>query len=349
MSVKGSTALVRLAGNPGCEILGAMVMQEGSEKRFYERVVGQPYDREFGERQSSKRRGAQFESNAYAGDARLLREALSSLIELDPEDIRVRNLTDDYPGTKDDARIARLKITRSILAASMRGGSVPHIIVQPQLLIPTSPGPRPYFFIAPDLLVWSARRGGYLPGDLKSFIVRENEVAKGDLARVRLQLGAQMLALRHEYHRLNPAMTVTPQGLLIFSRPNGLRPHAPRIEDLGGAVEAVRIGITAFLRHRERINALRAGAEPYTVAADLEPNFQDSCLGSCVMAQWCRERLTGRAADMGDVAGEVLGDVTIDRLIDLMTGAAAPSGQRERIIAERLRSLADQHQVERAA
>jgi len=349
MSVKGSTALVRLAGNPACEILGAMVMQEGSEKRFYEQVVGERYEREFGERQSSKRRGAQFESNAYAGDARLLRETLSPLIHLDPDDIRVRNLTDDYPGTKDDARIARLNITRAILADSLYAATVPHIIIQPQLLIPTSPGPRPYFFIAPDLLVWSAQHGCYLPGDLKSFIVRENEVARGDLARVRLQLGAQMLALRHEYHRLDAAMSVASQGLLIFSRPNGLRPHAPRIEDLGGAVEAIRIGIAAFLRHRERVNALRAGAAPYTVASDLEPNFQDSCLASCVMAQWCRERVAGRAADMGDVAGVVLGDITMDRVIDLMTGAVAPANENELMVAERLRSLADQHEVGRAA
>jgi hypothetical protein len=101
MSVKGSTALIRLAGNPSCEILGAMVMQEGSEKRFYERVVGEPYDREFGERQSSKRRGAQFEQNAYAGDARLLREAFASLIGKDPGAVTVRNLMDEStPGRR---------------------------------------------------------------------------------------------------------------------------------------------------------------------------------------------------------------------------------------------------------
>ncbi len=339
MSVKGSTALVRLAGNPDCEVLGAMVMQEGSEKRFYEQVVGERYDREFGERQSSKRRGAQFESNAYAGDARLLREALAPMVGLSADDIRVRNLTDDYPGMKDDARIARLNITRSILADSIHAGVVPHIIVQPQLLIPTSPGPRPYFFIAPDLLVWSARLGCYLPGDLKSFIVRENEVARGDLARVRLQLGAQVLALRHEYHRIDPALSVAPQGLLIFSQPNGLRPHAPRIEDLGGAVEAIRIGIAAFLSHRERINHLRAGAAPYTVATDLNPHFQESCLASCVMAQWCQQRVAERTADLGDAAREVLGDLDLDRLVGLMTGAIAPADERERVIAERLRAL----------
>jgi hypothetical protein len=316
-----------------------MVMQEGSEKRFYERVAGQPYDREFGERQSSKRRGAQFESNAYAGDARLLREALGSFVGQNPDDVVVRNLMDEYPGSKEDARIARLNITRAILRASVQGQPGPHIIVQPQLLIPTSPGPRPYFFIAPDLLVWSARHGTYLPSDLKSFIVRENEVAKGDLARVRLQLGAQVLALRHEYHRIDSSLSIAPQALLMFSKPNGLRPHAPRVEDLGGAVEAIRVGIAAFLRHRQRIDELRAGAAPYTVAADLNPNFQESCLASCVMAQWCRQRVADRTTDLGDSAREVLGDVELERLTGLMTGTVAPADERERAIAEQLRAL----------
>lgn len=349
MSVKGSTALIRLAGNPHCEILGAMVMQEGSEKRFYERVVGEPYDREFGERQSSKRRGAQFESNAYAGDARLLREALSAHIGLEPDDIVVRNLMDDHPGSKDDARIARLRITRGILRSSVAGGAAPHIIVQPQLLIPTSPGPRPYFFIAPDLLVWSPAQGAYLPGDLKSFVVRENELAKGDLARVRLQLGAQVLALRHEYHAIDPALTLAAMGLLIFSQPNGLRPHAPRVEDLGGAVEAIQIGIGAFLNHRRRIDVLRAGADPYTVASELEPHFQEACLASCVMAQWCRQRVAERTADVGDSAIEVLGDVELDHLSDLLVGTVQPIDERERAVVTQLQAILDANDLARAA
>jgi hypothetical protein len=349
MSVKGSTALVRLAGNPDCEILGAMVLQEGSEKRFYERVVGVPYDREFGERQSSKRRGAQFERNAYAGDARLLREAFGPILGTDPDDLTVRNLLDDHPGSKDDARIARLRITRGILGDALAGRPAPDIIVQPQLLLPTRPGPKPYFFIAPDLMVRSPGTSIYLPGDLKSFIVRENEVAASDLARVRLQLGAQLLALRHEYDRLDPSIVVPPSGILLFSKPNGLAPHAPRIEDIGGAIEAVRIGIAAFLRHREKVNELRAGAEPYTVVADLQPHFKDACLSSCVMAQWCRQRVAGLPADMGDVAGNVLTGMSMDRLIDLMAGATAPSDAHEEVVASHLRSLAGQHSVGRAA
>lgn len=349
MSVKGSTALVRLASNPDCEILGAMVLQPGSEKRFYERVVGEPYDREFGERQSSKRRGAQFEQNTYGGDARLLREAFAEFCGASADDVTVRNLLDDNPGTKDDARIARLRITRGILADAQAGRSAPHIIVQPQLLLPTKPGPKPFFFITPDLLVRSAETGLYVPGDLKSFIVRENEVSPGDLARVRLQLGAQVLALRHEYDRIDDSIAVRGNGVLVFSKPNGLRPHQPRIEDVEGAVEAVRIGIAAFLRHRKRIDTLRAGAEPYTVVADLKPHFQDSCLSTCVMAQYCRQHVAGTAADLGDVAGEVLGNLTIEDLIGLLTGDKAPVDQRQIELANRLRLLAERHGIGRAA
>lgn len=216
MSVKGSTALVRMASNPECEILGAMVLQPGSEKRFYERVVGKPYDREFGERQSSKRRGAQFEQNAYAGDARLLREALAEALQTHAEHLTVRNLLDDYPGAKDDARIGRLRITRGILMDAYAGRAAPDIIVQPQLLLPTKPGPKPFFFIGPDLLIRSRENGMYLPGDLKSFIVRENEIAPSDLARVRLQLGAQVLALRHEYDRIDRSVAVPGKGVRVL-------------------------------------------------------------------------------------------------------------------------------------
>lgn len=348
-TVKGSTALVRLAGNPACEVIGAMVLQPGSERKFYERVVGEPYDREFGERQSSKRRGSQFERNAYAGDGRLLREAFAPYFGTEPEQVVVCNLLDHFPGDKDDARIARLGLTREILKASASGQAAPHIVIQPQLLLNTRPGPRPYFFIAPDLLVRSPVDGVYLPGDLKSFIVRENEVSQGDLARVRLQLGAQLLALKQEYHSVDPAIVVPPQGMLIFSKPNGLNPHAPRVEDLGGAVEAIRIAIGAFLRHRKRIDSLRAGAEPYTVVADLSPNFQEACLSSCVMAQWCRTRVEGVAADMGDVAKDVLGEVSIAHIIALLTGTTQPVNEAERSIAARLQGLKDQFERQSAA
>jgi hypothetical protein len=349
MSVKGSTALIRLAQNPECEVLGAMVMQSGSEKKFYESVIGAPYDREFGERQSSRRRATQFEQNAYAGDGRLLREALAEIVGVPAKDVRVHNLLDDHPGTKEDARIARLRVTRKFLVDSIAGRTAPHILIQPQLLVTTSPGQRPYFFISPDILVWSHEFGRYLPGDLKSFVVRENEVEASDLARTRLQLGAQALALGHEYHRIDPSIEAKPRAILIFSKPNGLRPHDPRIEDIGGAIHSIRVAIAAFLKHRVRVDLLRGDAEPYTVAADLEPHFQENCLSTCVMAAWCRQRVAGKASDLGDAAKNVLGDVELAHLTGLMLGTIQPANEQERAIAEELIRIAAENGIERAA
>ena len=338
MSTTGSTALIRLASNPSCEILGAMVMQGGSEARFYQQATGELYDREFGERQSSRRRGSQFEQSAYAGDARLLREALVDIVGLPADDIRVRNLMDDYPGTKEDARIARLKRTRDILKSSPSANS-PHLVIQPQLLVPTKPGQRPYFFLAPDFLVWSRAHQCYVVGDLKSFVVRENEVKPSDLARVRLQLGAQCLALRHEYDRIDAKASTPNIGLLVFSQPNGLRPHKPRTEEIGGAIEAIRIGIAAYLRHRDKIMELEGTKSPHSVVDELTPHFQDACLSSCVMAQWCRSNVAGTAADLGDAAKDVLGEVEIERLIGLMNGSITPTTDQEALLASELMNI----------
>jgi hypothetical protein len=339
-SVKGTTALIRLAQNPECEVLGAMVLQPGSEKKFYEHVVGQPYDREFGERQSSRRRGTQFERNAYDGDALLLRRALARIIGKDPEDVRVRNLLDDNPGTKDDARIRRLALTRRILADQATGRDCPDIVIQPQGLLPTRPGLKPYFFVSADALVLSQATGHYMVCDLKSFVVRENEVAPTDLARVRLQLAAQHLALLHDYDHVGARLQLSAEGLLIFSKPNGLRPHEPRVEDIAGAVEAIRMAIRTFVRHRGKIEALAAGAAPYTVVGDLTPHFREGCLTSCVMAQWCRESIAGRAADLGDAAQDLLGDFELARLTDLMTGRLAPADTLEQELVVALRNIA---------
>jgi hypothetical protein len=242
-----------------------------------------------------------------------------------------------------------LRVTRKLLADRTTGWLAPHLLIQPQLLIPTQPGQRPYFFVAPDILVWSHEHRRYLPGDLKSFVVRENEVDATDLARVRLQLGAQALALRHEYHRIDPGIDVPSRGVLLFSRPNGLQPHEPRIEDIGGAIHSIQAGIAAFLRHRQRINDLRGDNDAYTIAADLEPNFEEACLTSCVMASWCRQRAADQASDLGDAGRDILGDVPLDRLTGLMLGTTEPLDDRERAMTDELRRIAAENGIARVA
>ena len=67
------------------------------------------------------------------------------------------------------------------------------------------------------------------------------------------------------------------------------------------------------------------------------------------MAQWCRQRIEGQTSDLGEIAHEVLGDVSIEAVIGLMTGAIEPANDRERIVAAQLSELAAKHNTERVA
>jgi hypothetical protein len=226
MSLKGSTALIRLAQNPECEILGAMVMQEGSEKRFYERVLGQPYDREFGERQSSKRRGTQFEQNAYAGDARLLREVLAPFVGLPPEDMRVHNLLDHYPGTKDDARIARLRMTRQLLAGSVAGGIGPRILIQVHIAKN----------LASSVAEITTASGNPLPAPLSHYARRQTGFLK-----MRDQFGRDRIRLR-------------PCAESVDSRPVAQERRDTSFDRLNGAVDVLKPRLV-------RAQAIRSGKD----------------------------------------------------------------------------------------
>ncbi|MEL7113725.1 MAG: hypothetical protein AAGK93_12455 [Pseudomonadota bacterium] len=217
----------------------------------------------------------------------------------------------------------------------------PHLVIQPQLLVPTQPGQRPYFFIAPDILVYDPSIDAYLAGDLKSFVVRENEVSLSDLQRVRLQLAAQNLGLIHEYSAVKREVDLPAKGILLFSKPNRLQPHSPRIEDLGGALEAIKLGIKAYIEHRGRVERLGGKDNPQTVVDDLDPHFQESCLSTCVMAQYCRAKHADHAIDLGDAAAETLGDISLSRLADLMKGQAQPQNDNERAVMQQLTQLPD--------
>ena len=303
-----------------------MARSREPEPVFYRRVTGEKYDWEFGERTSARRRGSKFEQNLHQNDAALLREALAEFIGVDASRIYVRNMDDEVPGIRETARIMRYRRTLDIIESSIDGRRHPELIIHPELLLPVAGSNTGYVWVQPDFMAWDGRRQIYLPGDEKSFVVQENDVDPGDLERTRLQIGAQVLALRHLYSKRGSANQVESRGLLIFATPYGLRPHAPRLEHLEGPVHSVTAAIEAFARHGAKIDHLRAkdGAPMHLLVSDLEPSFQESCMSSCVLARHCRQRHIGRAPDLGDVAVELLGpNADIERLADLIAGATA--------------------------
>ena len=193
MKLAGASAITRIALNPECGLQVAMLRSGLSEPKFYERVTGQQYPSEYGERLSARRRGSKFERNAYANDAALLREALSPMIGVPPTDLWVRNLDDEEPGGREDCRIRRWRRTIEILGDHVCGRPCAHILIQPQLRV-TAGGliDKPGFWIAPDILFLEQVSGMYRPADLKSFEAPSPDVRR-EMLRLEIEAERQKL------------------------------------------------------------------------------------------------------------------------------------------------------------
>jgi hypothetical protein len=341
MSLSGTRGLVRVSANPQCEIQAAMAVENVREPEFYRRVTGLDYPREYGERLSARRRGTKFEANLHQNDAALLRKALAPLYGYDAEDIRVRNFEDELPGARNS--IARLSRMRRVLADLADGRNVPHLLIQPQLALPVLTN-RKVTLIGPDFMILDLSAGIYVPGDEKSFIVRDGVADSADLRLSRRQVAAQVLALRSEARRVGLSERVRDRGAFVLATPFGLAP-APAFEDsLAGEVVAIQRAIVVLQSAGERLSELR---RPLGLVAlenlfdELRPNYQESCAGTCVMADLCRSRCASQAITLGDRAADVVGaDFDADRVVALAAGAA-PANVREAEVAETLRDATE--------
>lgn len=326
MGMSGSSALARVAVNLGCEIQVAMARSRHPEPEFFRRVTGDQYDREFGERLPARRRGSKFEQELFRNNAIKLCEALCQLNGADPNAMFVRNFDDELPGGNESTRIARYSRTKRVFVDLAAGKQVPDLLIHPQFLLPVKGSAKGYFWIEPDFAWFDASASMYVPGDLKSFVVQENDVDPGDLERARLQIASQILALSTVADANGFGDRVSTRGMLIFATPYGLSPHRPRIEDLAGAIHCIESAVAAFDRHGARIDSLRAadGAEMHMLVPDLVSNFQERCVSGCVMAKFCRERHAGTAVELGDAAARMIGaDTRIDTLVADLNRAAA--------------------------
>jgi hypothetical protein len=316
-----------------------MAVESVREPDFYRRVTGSDYPREYGERVSARRRGTKFEANLHQNDAALLRKALAPLYGYDPEAMRVRNFEDELPGARDSVRAGRLSRTRKVLADLAGGKDVPELLIQPQLALPIVGINKP-LFITPDFLVLDRAVAIYVPGDEKSFIVREGVADSADLHLSRRQVAAQVLALRSEARRAGLADRVRDRGAFVLATPFGLAP-APGFEDpLAGEVVAIERAIRTLRSVVERLGDLRRPVGTIALENlidDLQPNYQQACVGSCVMADVCRARCGNTAALLGDRAADLVGDgVGVERIVALAAGAL-PADAREAEVAGTLR------------
>ena len=342
MSLSATRGLVRVSSNPQCELQAAMAVESVREPEFYRRVTGSEYPREYGERVSARRRGTKFEANLHQNDAALLRKALAPLFCYDPEGMRVRNFEDELPGARASVRAARLSRTRRLLADLAAGRDVPHLLIQPQLALSVLDNRS--IFISPDFMVLDPRVQVYVPGDEKSFIVREGVADSADLYLSRRQVAAQVLALRSEGSRFGLQDRITDRGLFVLATPFGLTPGEAFEDPLAGEVVAIEKAMRAFRSVDQRLRDLRhlTQVSLENLVDDLGFNYEQSCVGRCVMADFCKNRCAGTAVSLGDAATDLVGaDFPVDRIVALAAGAR-PANARE---AELARSLRDATQV----
>jgi hypothetical protein len=316
-----------------------MAVENVREPDFFQRVTGTEYPREYGERVSARRRGAKFEANLHQNDAALLRKALAPMYGHDPETMVVRNFEDELPGARNTVRAMRLSRTRRVLADLAAGRAVPHLLIQPQLTLPILEGGRPAF-VSPDFLVFDPRLEIYVPGDEKSFIVREGVADSADLHLSRRQVAAQALALRWEARRVGLLERVRDRGAFVLATPFGLAP-APAFEDsLAGEVVAIEGAMRTLRSVAERLRDLRlpvGAASLEDLIEDLRPNYQDSCIGSCVFADVCRRRCADQAISLGDRAADLVGDDFRTVRVVALAAGAAPASPREAELAATFR------------
>lgn len=339
MSLSGARGIVRIATNLECETQAAMVAAQYSETALYRDLLGKDYPREYGERLSARRRGAKFEANLYDNDAALLRRAIAKLYGHDAEAMWVRNFLDEVPGEKNDRRALRTIRLRQVMDDLRAGRRVPDLIIQPAMVLRVGPSQQDVRFISPDFLVLDRRVMMYVPGELKSFIVRDVGPNPGDLAPTRLQAAVEVLALRSEADRVGLTDRVSPRAVFVFATPYGLHPADGVEESLDAELDMVVRAIVKFgetSRKVDRLGKIDSAKLPDLVI-DLDLHFQESCVTNCALADYCRSRHVGLAAELGDDAVDLFGPAAdLNHLAQLVLGAE-PRTPEEAITAASLR------------
>jgi len=345
MTLSSTRGLVRISRNPDCDLQTAMVVERVREPEFYRRLTGTDYPGEYGERVSARRRGAKFESNLHQNDAALLREALAPLFGYDPDQMHVRDFEIEVPGVRDSIRAVRLARTQRVFRDLAEGRDAPHVLIQPQLRLPIGGKPEKYFYVSPDFMVLDPVRRTYLPGEEKSFIVRDGEADAADLVITRRQAASQILALDIALQKAGIELeSMDSRAGFVLATPYGLKPGAAFLENLDAEIHAIRRSIRAYARVEMHLAALREHAGDTrleNLADDLGKHYQETCVGTCVLAGLCRDAQRHTATRIGDAAAEVLGaDYELDRIVELAAGAM-PTSERERELAERLADAAE--------
>jgi hypothetical protein len=338
-SLPSSTALVRTSINPDCELIAAIALERKGEKEIYKAITGHEYEGEYGIRQSLQRRGNKFERNNHLNDAAALRKLIAELFDFpkgadgkgDPEAVLVRDLDDQIPtnmGRINDGNLRRWRVTRDIIRDTYaQKPNMPHLIIHPTLELPIlrdaagNTVKRGAVYVNPDFMVRAPGTQIYLPGDEKSFIVRDEAVVDPDkLDMTRRQIAASTLAMQYALTTLSPQAKASTEGILIFASPFGLRASVAKREDLSAEIAQVERAIPLLINTGHRLAKLRATGNHQlaTMATQFNTSLRESCIGKCIMADYCEKLEENRAVALGKDVYRLTGGLDLSEIVELV-------------------------------
>ena len=343
-----SRGLVAASKNPNCELLVAMGLEGADERRLREALMGEKFGGEYGERQSAKRRGSQFEARLLANDAAVLKEKVGPLIGRDPASVVIRDFSQEFPGPIKILHAVRLHRFRTILKAVKDGKlyEVPDIIVQATVAIDVLGGSRGCLYLSPDMIVFDRRDRTFRVGEFKSFIVRKKNIEPKDLDNTRRQTAAGILGLADELIRAGLPVHNDLPSIFIFARPNGLQAYDPFEEPLRAEIVEVDRARTAMRDTGEHLAKLREGVESSNLAdlaMDLKINLRERCTSTCLLSTYCARREPENPAVYGDVGVRALATIKLDEIPAMLVGdpqTLAPSHRNVRDRFERAAAIA---------
>ena len=348
----GARGFERLARNPDCTRLRALVMAGISPSTAAVQVYGEP-DRE-GQSPFAIAIGNRFDRIVAENGASILLDLYRSKGRLATHECKVVIVPDVIPLTtpRNAPHIMALRhaFTRHLLLQKARGdASAPNLIVKPR--IPVTFLGRDYY-IEPDALVAADSDTFYQPIEVKSYPDRAGKTDDADVRGACRQAAVAVVALRNIVGRLgmpNVNLVVPSRGDLVFRKPGSLQASL-RPMTLEGEVASLERALEEAPRNLvELVTILPAGAslDDRAVLDSITNSYRSGCKEFCALAQPCKRAAlaSGDPTVLGDFAREKLAAaVTISRSLDLMNGCGAPARtSAERLLQEQLQEALDQY------
>lgn len=338
--------LARFAANSACSLANVGF---AARVDFDLLLRGTAFEAPFGQSPFAFRRGNRFEEMLRQDGHASLLGLLGEGLGFDAWGATVANLRQGYSRSKAGLE-ARASKTGELVEAIVKGEKEAPNLIDGAVLGRTIGGVQAYF--EADAVAAQFGRPIHV-GEIKSFPTVDGQADPEKIGAAVAQVSIYILLLRELVERVGgKGEMVSSDALLITTRNTGLQPalhvkavgrevdraarildQAPAVVDLAAALPAgsPSFGRVAAGEENARLDSLSQIADAVGVV------YRPSCLSSCGLSRFCRERAHG-SGDPGRVGGQLVrllpGIGSIDRVTELVNGGGAEMA--EEAVAEQL-------------